>query len=184
MFDVIIKNAQIIDGTGKPGYRGDVGIRGGKIVRLGKVEGEAGLEVDAAGLTLSPGFIDSHEHSDRVVLDDPLLACKLEQGITTELAGQCGGGPAPSDPDRHKKNARRYADFGSFIRDLEKVYLGINLALFVPHGSVRAAVMGYENRHPTNKELEEMKAHIRNGLGDGALGMSSGLCRDLVPKLL
>lgn len=175
MFDVIIKNARIIDGTGKPGFRGDVGVLDGKIVQVGKVEGEAGLEADATGLTLSPGFIDSHGHSDRVVLDDPLLACKLEQGITTELAGQCGGGPAPSGPDRNNRSGRYYPDFGSFVRELERTSLGINLALFVPHGAVRAAVMGYENRRPAGQELDRMRALILDGMESGALGMSSGL---------
>ena len=95
MFDLLIRNAQVLDGTGAPAYLADVAVKDGKIAAVGKLSGEAAETVDAAGLTLAPGFIDVHGHSDFFMPLDPARASKLLQGVTTELCGQCGLGPAP-----------------------------------------------------------------------------------------
>jgi peptide/nickel transport system ATP-binding protein/oligopeptide transport system ATP-binding protein len=172
MYDLVLRNAFLIDGTGGPGYKGDLAVKDGKIAALGCVEITGESEIDVAGFALAPGFIDSHGHSDLIALEYPQLANKLEQGITTELAGQCGQGPAPSLSDASVKN---YPDFGSFARKLAETPIGINLALFVPHGSVRAAVMGYERREPTVAEFAKISAFVREGMESGAIGMSTGL---------
>ena len=117
MYDLIIKNGKIIDGTGSPYFRSDVAIKDGKIVRIGKGLTGAEQVIDAKGLTVTPGFIDSHSHSDNALIGHPDTIEKLEQGITTAVAGQCGGGAGDpdgggiSDPDRAGHPPRRAGAF-------------------------------------------------------------------------
>ena len=96
MYDLLIKNARIIDGTGAPWYYGDLAVTDGKIAALGKVIGQAKETVDAAGLYLAPGFIDIHSHSDDSILDCPTAESRILQGVTTDVGGNCGGSEAPS----------------------------------------------------------------------------------------
>ncbi|MBO7275987.1 MAG: amidohydrolase family protein, partial [Clostridia bacterium] len=95
MFDILIKNANIVDGSGKKGYQGDIAVKDGKIAAMGKVEGEAKQIIDATGLTATPGFIDSHSHGDGSVLEMPDMDNIVLQGVTTIIGGQCGGSDAP-----------------------------------------------------------------------------------------
>lgn len=171
MYDIVIKNGTVIDGSGAPGYRGDIAVQNGKIAAIGCIAEAGALTIDAAGLTVTPGFIDSHSHSDRTILSFPLQAEKAEQGITTSVAGQCGGSPYPVAAEKELP----YSTMGAFLDDIQGMEQGSNIALFVGHGSLRKAVMGLENRTPTEKELAEMKALLRDALDHGAFGLSFGL---------
>ncbi len=185
MYDLIIKNGNIIDGTGKDGYISDIGIKDGKIAAIGSISESAKNTIDAAGLTVTPGFIDSHSHSDNGILTHPEQTEKIEQGITTAICGQCGSSDAPISrditPDKahdiagYGLNTEIYKTMGSFISVAKNVPQGANLTLFVGHNALRRAVMGLENRKPTDEELEKMKRHLRNGLENGAKGLSFGL---------
>ena len=185
MFDLLIRNGTIINGTGSPSFYGDIGITDGKITKIGKGLTGAKQVIEADGLVVTPGFIDSHSHSDGRVLEFPEQIEKIEQGITTSIAGQCGSSPAPVgcdvDPETapqigaYGKSTEIYADAGTFLDILKEVPLGANMAAFVGHGALRRAVMGIENRAPTAEELERMKQHLRIAMDHGALGVSFGL---------
>ena len=105
MYDLIIKNGKIINGTGSPSFFSDIAIADGKIVCIGKALSGAKQIIDAKGLTVTPGFIDSHSHSDNAILTYPDMTEKIEQGITTSIAGQCGGSPAPLSCDFNTEKA-------------------------------------------------------------------------------
>jgi N-acyl-D-amino-acid deacylase len=162
-FDVLIRNGRILDGSGNPWYPADVGIRGDRIVALGRLEGAAATTVvDAAGLYVAPGFIDVHSHADEG-LDRPELQAAtpiVAEGVTTLVLNPDGGGPWPLSDQR-----TRYETHG----------IGVNVALMVGHGTVRREVMGMEDRPPTEEELEKMKAMVREGMSAGAFGLTSGL---------
>ena len=112
MYDLLIKNGTILNGTGSPSFYGDIGILEGKIARIGKGLEGAKTVIDATGLTVTPGFIESHSHSDNAVLEFPELLEKIEQGITTSIAGQCGSSPAPISRDADPATAPQVAGFG------------------------------------------------------------------------
>lgn len=161
-YDVLIRNARVLDGTGNPWFRADVAVRGDRIAAVGDLKGaEAVRVIDAGGLYLAPGFTDVHSHAgEGLVAKDrsdgrPLLA----QGVTTVFINPDGGGP--SDLARQRE-------------DLLKDGLGINAAQMVPHGSVREAVMGMADRLATEEELEAMRKLVRQGMEEGAFGLSSG----------
>ncbi len=166
MYDIIIQNGVLLDGSGAPAYRGDVGIRQGKIAAIGALKEEGARVIDARGLVVTPGFIDSHSHSDSTMLLVPLQAEKAEQGITTSVAGQCGASAYPKSLDE---------TMGRFLAEAEHMKQGSNIALFVGHRALRKAVMGMENRKPTPEELEQMKDLLRDALTQGAFGLSFGL---------
>lgn len=185
MYDLVIKNGNIIDGTGSPVYHGDIAIENGKIVKLSrKIEGGRKI-LDAKGLTVTPGFIDSHSHADNAMLTFPDMIEKIEQGITTSIGGQCGSTMAPiykgiTDEDAGNvagfgKETEVYKTFGSMAEIAKKVPMGANIMSFVGHGALRKAVIGFDNRKPTDEELEKMKELLREALENGALGVSFGL---------
>ncbi len=167
MNDIIIRNGRIADGTGAPLYAADIAVNNGIITRIGDLSSEkAKKELDAAGLIVAPGFIDSHAHSDTSFLTDTSCASKLYQGITTEVTGQCGSSPFP----------KRWPSFADFVKEFdEKHCMAVNQAILVGHGSLRDAVMGCADRKPTEEELEKMKALLRQSMEQGAWGMSLGL---------
>ncbi|MBQ8814959.1 MAG: D-aminoacylase [Lachnospiraceae bacterium] len=185
MYDLILKNGNIIDGTGSPAYLADLAIVDGKIVRIGQGLTGAKQEIDATGLTVTPGFIDSHSHSDSTVLTYPDQIEKIEQGITISIAGQCGTSPAPISRDITPDKASMIGEFGldtdiyrtmgSFLQTAKNVPQGSHIAILVGHCALRLAVMGMENREPTADELEKMKSLLREGMDNGALGVSFGL---------
>jgi N-acyl-D-aspartate/D-glutamate deacylase len=164
--DVVIKNATIHDGSGKPGYVGDVAIAGDKVVAVGKVL-VAGTPkvIDGTGLVVAPGFIDLHTHCDGsetgvLVPGHHLNKCYLTQGVTTVVTGNCGSGPA---------------DVAGFYAKLEKNGVGTNVAHLVPHNAVRTKAMGNANRAPTDAELKRMEELVEAGMKDGAWGLATGL---------
>ncbi len=168
MYDLIIKGASIIDGTGSEAYGSDIAISGGKIVKIGADLFGAEKTLDASGLTVSPGWIDSHSHSDTTVVSFPDQREKAEQGITFSVGGHCGSSVAPKVKDGV---LTKMSDFINQYRDLPQ---GSHIGLLVGHNTVRSAVMGKENREPTEHELEKMCSLVRDAMRAGAIGMSYG----------
>ena len=190
MYDLLIKNAYVIDGTGAPGFHSDVAVKDGRIAAVAPViRGEAERTIDATGLTLTPGFIDAHSHSDVLIEEYPECIAAVEQGITTQIAGMCGESAAPISPDHVEEglqivNSLKGGELASPVEDrftftkymgvVDKP-LGTNMAFLVGHGNVRAAVMGFASRKPTPEELEQMKDLVREAMDGGAYGISFGL---------
>ncbi len=186
MYDLIIKNGTIIDGTGSPAFHSDVAIKDGKIVKIARgIKEEGERVIDAKGLTVTPGFIDSHSHSDDAVFDYPEMIEKIEQGITTSIGGQCGITDAPIYKGITEENAKEiegfgketdiYKTFGTMATAMKDIPLGSNLMTFVGHGALRKAVIGMENRKATADEMEQMKDLLRDAMESGAIGLSFGL---------
>ena len=187
MYDLLIRNGRIIDGTGSASYDADVAVSDGDIVGIGWLEGEAVRTIDATGLVVSPGFIDLHTHSDMSFLLDPTAQSKVRQGVTLELAGNCGSSfCAPlqgAAPEMLRDRASQYTDsfdatwtdFGGYLDALERSGSTVNLALQVGHGTVRACVIGLEARAPNHEEMEQMKVLVAESLDVGAMGFSTGL---------
>ncbi|WP_329220567.1 D-aminoacylase [Streptomyces sp. NBC_01485] len=200
MEDLVIRDADVVDGTGADSYRADVLIDDGRIVAIVKEAAAAGCqrpkavrELDAEGLTLSPGFIDMHAHSDLALLRDPDHSAKAAQGVTLEVLGQDGLSYAPAD-DRTLEEVRRaiagwngYGDeldfdwrsVGEYLDRLDQGFDGggiaVNAAYLIPQGTVRALAVGWEDRPATPQELDRMRQLVAEGLQQGAVGLSSGL---------
>ncbi len=182
---MILRGGTIVDGTGSARYQGDVGIRDGRIVAA---HDAAGPVLDVSGLAVAPGFIDMHSHSDLAVLADPAHEAKTQQGVTLEVLGQDGLSYAPVtdatlDPLRVQLAGWNGDPAGldwswrSIGEYLDRIDAGspVNAAYLVPHGTVRLAVLGADNRPPTDDELATMCALVDVGMRDGAVGMSAGL---------
>ncbi len=187
MLDVIIKNGKLIDGEGRPSYRADIGIADGKIVKISPaLECEAAQILDADNLSVAPGFVDIHTHSDIPIAIDQRAQSKVQQGVTTELTGHCGSSAAPAvggAEARVREEMARYDSehklkwqhMHSYLAYLEKAKPSNNQAILAGHGTLRAAVFGYEQREPSAKELSEMKALLIECMQAGAYGISTGL---------
>jgi len=161
-FDLVIRGAQVIDGTGAPAFRADLGITGDRIVRVstaGIAEAAGAREVDARGLVVAPGFIDLHAHLDPL-LRLPGAESHVRQGVTTALGGPDGTAPLPLAP---------------YLDSAEVLGVGMNVAFLAGHNSIRREVVGLEDRAPTPDELERMKALVAQAMADGAFGLSTGL---------
>ncbi len=174
--DIIIRGAAVIDGTGRPGFRGDIAVSGGKIAAVGDCSGLRGREeIDADGLTCAPGFIDAHAHSDTMFVRDSSGASKLYQGITTEISGNCGASPFPK-PEGNG-NPWRFTSYADFLRAFDErgSSMAVNQAMLAGHGSLRESVVGESARPATSAEMERMRDQLRRDLETGALGMSLGL---------
>ncbi len=183
MYDLIIKNGIIVDGTGSPSYTANIAVKNGKIVKIGKNLDGAKSVIDASGLTVTPGFIDSHSHSDRAVFYCPDMIEKIEQGVTTSISGQCGGSIAPcnvsEERDTYIDGVGNLSDvlktFSSFADATKRFPLGSNNVCLVGHGSIRKCVMGMSQEKPSEEELQKMKTLLRDAMESGALGISFGL---------
>lgn len=188
MYDFIIKNVRIIDGTSAPWFRGSVAVKDGKIAEVGPVNGclteDAAQVIDGQDLYLSPGFIDIHSHSDTALQKYPLAESRILQGVTTEIGGNCGLSAAPvsHNPDKKKQLADYIGDMnyswnslGQYLDAVERKGISTNLGMVTGHGSVRIAAMGFENRKATDAEMETMRRLVRQSMEEGAFGMSSGL---------
>jgi len=190
VFDIVITNGRIVDGTGNPWYGGDVGILDGAIAAIGNLEGlRADRKIDAKELVVAPGFIDIHSHSDTTLIANGNAESKIRQGITTEVNGNCGNSAAPwgelaADTARRQISSfgheLNYTTFGGYFDLLEEQGISVNAASFVGHSNVRQIVIGNEERAPTGEELERMKALVDQGMKDGAIGLSTGL--EFVPS--
>jgi N-acyl-D-aspartate/D-glutamate deacylase len=189
MYDLIIRNAKVVDGTGNPWFKGDVAVAGTSIAAVGRVTGEAARVIDAHALCVCPGFIDVHAHGDFTPYDKTVVDYKLRQGITTEVNGNCGFSAAPVDP-LTVGLVRKYVEgfiapeqgvpwnwrsLGEYLDSIAQARLAINIAPLIGHGALRAAAMGYEQRAPSAAELDTMKALMRESMEQGAFGLSTGL---------
>jgi N-acyl-D-aspartate/D-glutamate deacylase len=187
MYDLLIRHGRIIDGTGSAPYTADVGVKDGTITTLGRLEGEAAKTIDAGDQVVSPGFIDLHTHSDLSFLLDPTAQSKVRQGVTLELAGNCGssfcaplqGAAAEMLRTRVSQYTEMFeptwTDFGGYLDAVARARPTLNLAVQVGHGTVRAAVMGMDARAASGDEVERMKALVNECLDAGAMGFSTGL---------
>jgi len=160
-FDLVIRNARIVDGTGSPWYRGDIALRGDTIARIApKIDAAAARVIDARGHVVSPGFIDLHTHARRGIFEVPTADNYVRQGVTTLIEGPDGSSPLPLKP---------------FLERVAATRITPNFAMFVGQGSIRDQVIGSVNRKATPEEIEKMRGLVRQGMLDGAFGLSSGL---------
>ncbi|MGD8507223.1 MAG: amidohydrolase family protein, partial [Candidatus Bathyarchaeota archaeon] len=188
MLDVIIKDAYVIDGTGNRRFKADIGIEEPRIVKIGDLKSEKAVQIiDASDLVASPGFIDVHSHSDFTLLINPKAESKIRQGITTEVIGNCGTSAAPLNKTV-KEEIRRtmsileevgleldWSTMKEYLDRLERQGISVNVVPLVGHARIRACVMEFDDRVPTEPELEEMKKHLARAIDEGAFGMSTGL---------
>jgi N-acyl-D-amino-acid deacylase len=185
-FDVVIRGGTLFDGTGGPPWKADIGLVGDGIAAMGSIAPEQGKRViDASGLSVSPGFIDIHTHSDGDILRYPTADSRILQGITTEVTGNCGGSAAPLDGrDADKRRARFEEQNGikadwtgvdSYFRKVEETRISVNHALLLGHGTLRSNTMGDEARPATEDEMKTMLRALEEGLDQGAIGFSAGL---------
>jgi N-acyl-D-amino-acid deacylase len=183
-FDILIKNGKILDGTGNPWYSADIGIRGDRVVAIGKLSSATGKKtVDAAGKIVAPGFIDTLGQSEMALLIDNRALSKLSQGITTEITGE-GGSIAPQNEKTispmkavldHYKLKVDWTTLDGYIRRLETQGTPLNMGTYVGAAQVRQAIIGDDDRAPTAAELEQMKALVEQAMKDGAFGISTAL---------
>jgi N-acyl-D-amino-acid deacylase len=160
-YDLVIRKARIVDGTGAPWYRGDIAVRGDTIVELAAAIEPGGARViDAGGRVVAPGFIDIHTHARRGIFQVPTADNYVRQGVTTLMEGPDGSSPVP---------------LGPFLAKLDALSKSVNIGSFIGQGSVRAAVIGAVDRKATADEIVKMQALVEQGMHDGAFGLSTGL---------
>ena len=194
MFDLLIQGAEIIDGTGQPAYRADVAISDTQIAAVGQLQTvSAKLKIQAAGLALTPGLIDPHSHADLILPLAPerqaeLMRCKLAQGITTTIIGNCGLGCVPAANSETQEMLRavnawmtpepiewRWRTVGEYLAALSAGGTALNVAMLAPHGPIRISAMGLTKGSPSRSQLKRMRDLTERALLDGALGLSTGL---------
>jgi len=192
-FDLIIRSAQVIDGTGQPAFPADIAINGKRIAAVGEINGEARRTINARNLTVTPGFIDPHSHADLILPLDPkrqaeLMRCKISQGITTTIVGNCGLGCAPignSDADAILRAVNswmtpepiewRWRTIGEYLRRLKDNGLVLNIATLAPHGPIRISATGLAKGKPSSSQMKVMRGMVEQAMKDGAFGLSTGL---------
>jgi N-acyl-D-amino-acid deacylase len=194
-YDLIIRNGTIVDGTGAPRFSGDVAVKDGLIAAVGTVHGDAAEEIDAAGKVVSPGWVDIHTHYDGQATWDQEMAPSSWHGVTTAVMGNCGVGFAPAAPERHEwlislmegvedipgtalaeGMTWDWETFPEYLDALEKMPRTIDLGTHVPHGAVRAYVLGDREQPgavPTAEDIAQMSAIVEDGVRAGALGFST-----------
>ncbi|PLW70172.1 N-acyl-D-amino-acid deacylase family protein [Pseudohalioglobus lutimaris] len=197
MYDLLIRNAQIVDGTGRPAFQGDLAVTDGKIAAVGTVSGEAGREIDAGGNLLTPGWVDVHSHMDGQCTWDPTCSPAANHGITTLIMGNCGVGFAPCEPsdaahDRlisvmedvedipgsalHEGVSWDWESFPEYLDAVEKFPRAIDVGAQVPHCAVRTYVMGdrgTNNEKASADDISKMADIVREGIQAGALGFTT-----------
>jgi len=195
-FDLVIRGGTIVDGTGRPGVRGDVGIRGGRIEALGEAKGAAAQTIDAGGLVVAPGFVDIHTHYDAQVMWDRMLTISPWHGVTTVVMGNCGFGVAPTRPDHRGLIMRTlekvegmslaaleaglgerwpFETFPEYLDAVERRGTALNVAVLLGHTPLRLYVMGEEatERPATADETARMRALVREAIDAGAIGFAT-----------
>ena len=185
MLDLIVEGGTIVDGTGSPGFRADLGIEAGRIVSIGRLgQEQAARKLDASGLVVAPGFIDIHSHSDFTLLVDPRAQSSIAQGVTTEVIGNCGHGCAPiTEPNRFTGNMYGYTPeveidwktMAQYLDRLEVARPAINVATLVPNGNLRLVVAEDLDGPSSPREVISMGRLLEESLEAGAFGYSTGL---------
>ena len=159
--DLIIRNGKIIDGTGNSWYYGDVAVKAGKILKTGRLGDMKAIKtIDAKGLIIAPGFIDTHGHIEGGIITTPTANNYIFDGVTTVITGNCGGSEE---------------NIGNFLQEVNKVHPSINVASLIGHNTVRSQVMNRENRSPTEQEQKKMEELVEQAMKEGAVGLSTGL---------
>jgi N-acyl-D-amino-acid deacylase len=188
---ILVKNGRIIDGTGQPRYAASLVVEDELIAAIGNVPDSGGFDrvIDASGLIVAPGFIDTHSHSDLAVMVNPYVEAKIRQGVTTELLGQDGISMAPL-PLRYISPWRKnlagldgvsdaldwdYETTDGYLQAMQSHGVGLNESYLVPHGNIRMEGMGLDNRKPSQEELSRMREITRREMEAGAFGLSTGL---------
>ena len=186
-YDLVIRNATVIDGTRAPRFGADVGVTQQKISRVGRLKEKGRVEIDASGRILAPGFIDAHTHDDRLMLSAPDMAPKVSQGVTTVVAGNCGislapaprGMPKPVIPPIDLMDDEgswfRFPTFASYVKELQAKPPATNCALLVGHSMLRVQAMQDLARPASADEISLMRKHVEEALDAGAIGVSTGL---------
>ena len=187
-FDLLIRNASIVDGTGEPRYAGDIGIRGDRIARIGSLKDAGGTqEMDMGGRVAAPGFIDAHTHDDRMLLSSRSMEPKISQGVTTVIGGNCGVSLAPTpramtNPVTPPLNLLddtghwfRFKHFRDYLDALRAEPAATNCAMLVGHITLRVSTMDDLERPATASEIAAMQALVEESLSAGAIGVSTGL---------
>ena len=194
MFDLIIRNAKLVDGTGAPARQADIAVKDGKIAEIGAIDAKAKTEIDAKGDLVTPGWVDIHTHYDGQVTWDPYLSPSGWNGVTTAVMGNCGVGFAPAKTDKHDWLINlmegvedipgaalaegidwQWETFPEYLDALDKMPRALDIATQIPHGAVRAYVMGQrgaDNEAATPKDIEKMADIVEDGIKAGALGFS------------
>src|SRR6266850_2875454 len=183
--ETVIRNGQVIDGTGGPALDADVGLSGDRIVALGSIAPQPGQTVlDAAGKVVAPGFIDVHTHDDRALLNTPDMAMKVSQGVTTVIVGNCGislaplslSGPPPPPLDLIGDQATyAYPTFAAYLDALDRRPPAVNAACLAGHTTLRVGAMDGLNRPASADEIAAMRTRLGEALAAGAIGLSTGL---------
>lgn len=174
VLDLKITNGRIVDGTGAPWFRGDIGVRGDRIVAIGDLSGSpATSTLDAGGRMVAPGFIDLLGWSQTTAIGDPHLEAKVRQGVTTEVTGE-GHSPGPVGPDRVRAG-QTWPTLGDYLDELDSRGAAINFALLVGASNPREMVIGSVNRVPTAEEMRQMEAIVDQAMREGAIGISTSL---------
>jgi N-acyl-D-amino-acid deacylase len=187
MYDVLVKGGRIIDGTGSPWRKADIGISGESIAKIGNIPKSDGVQIiEADGFVVSPGWIDVHLHADHTVLGNPACLSYAHQGITTVTMGNCGLSMYPLTPV-YKKDLIEYMlpftsgieldwNWSTMDEFLDKIgAVSMNMVPFIGHGSIRISTMGFEDRPPTTDELQTMRSMLDEAMNSGSFGMSTGL---------
>jgi len=188
MLDILIRKGWVVDGTGAPRRRADVAIAGGRIVEVAPLErAEAETVLDAQGCVVTPGFVDMHSHTDFTLPALPTADSLVHQGITTAVIGQCGATPVPlleetraeviatEQSEETPLPYERWSSYGSYLDDLRRMGISVNVVPLVGQGMVRAAVMGYSASAPTGAQMARMQAEVAKAMEEGAIGISTGL---------
>lgn len=185
-YDLILRNATVVDGTRAPRFEADIGVAGDRIAAIGSLAGSrAKIEIDAKEKIISPGFIDAHTHDDRLMLSAPEMAPKVSQGVTTVVAGNCGVSLAPlllgaraAPPPLDligDTSWYRFPSFKSYVEELEARPAATNAALLVGHTTLRVVTMSDLDRPASTNEIAKMQALVEEALEAGAIGCSTGL---------
>ena len=190
MSSFLIRGAQIVDGSTREPFRADIAVENGIITEVSpSIKGGGKIVIEADGLVAAPGFIDIHSHTDLTIFKHPLAQSKALQGVTTEVVGNCGIGAFPVNDERRSvlidylkmhdfhlpSDGLSWNHFTQYADQLDRIGLGLNLAPLAAHGALRIAVLGAEDRIPSDKELERMKTLLSDSLEQGAWGLSTGL---------
>ena len=186
MFDIVISNGKIIDGAGTLPYMGNIGIKGDAILKIEATTSLSGNRIiDAEGMVVSPGFVDIHGHSDYFILVNPQAESKVCQGVTTEIGGNCGYSAAPIfGEEAYEREIEYRKEFSldlnwhtvqGYSELLKRIGISMNFAILLGHNTIRASVMGKENRSPSKRELGDMCIAVEKGMEEGAFGLSTGL---------
>jgi N-acyl-D-amino-acid deacylase len=193
LFDLLVQRTLILDGTGQPAFRADIAIKGNRIAALGEFPAKAKQTINAENLTVMPGFIDPHSHADLLLPLPPdkqaeLLRCKLAQGITTTIIGNCGLGCAPVANTEAENILRAvnawmtpeqvawpWRTVGEYLARLADNGVALNIAMLAPHGPIRISAMGLAKGKPNQKQQRQMRKLVEQAMRDGALGLSTGL---------